>query len=76
MVTSIQAAIPGVRYGHRSAPVATADSDDSAGLITLLWEVNAPGAATRSGIDLLRYRGDHVTEVWSITGDLELPTLG
>ncbi|WP_223692111.1 hypothetical protein [Leifsonia poae] len=75
VVEEIQTAIPGIRYGHRSAPTLSADSDQASGLITLLWEVAAPGVSARSGIDLLRYRDDRITEVWSITGDLELPPL-
>ena len=75
VVDEIQTAIPGIRYGHRSTPTSSTGSDQAAGLITLLWEVSAPGAPARSGIDLLQYRGDQITEVWSITGDLELPSL-
>ncbi len=72
-IDAIREAIPGVRYGHRSAPlIARGDGED----ITLLWEVEAPGKGRRSGIDVLRHRGGLITEVWSVTGDLELPPMG
>ncbi|MGO4535070.1 hypothetical protein [Leifsonia sp. 2MCAF36] len=72
-VDEIGSSIEGIRYGHVSAPLVTEGSNEHAGSFTLLWEVQAPGFGTRSGIDILRYEGDLMTEVWSITGDLEFP---
>ena len=72
-VDEIGSSIDGIRCGHVSAPLVVEGSTDHAGSFTLLWEVQAPGFGTRSGIDLFRYSDDLITEVWSITGDLELP---
>ena len=55
-----------------SPPRYQADSNTS-GIITLLWDVAVPNQGTKTGIDLLRHEGAQITEVWSITGDLELP---
>ncbi len=71
-VDAIRKAIPGVRYGHRSEPLIARDGGET---ITLLWEVEAPGVGRRSGIDVLRHRDGLITEVWSVTGDLELPPM-
>jgi hypothetical protein len=72
VVDGIAKRFPGIRYSFVSEPRYQSDDDDS-GLITLLWNVEIPGAGRKSGIDLLRHRGDLITEVWSITADLELP---
>lgn len=74
-VDEIASSIEGIRYGHISDPLVAEGSTDHAGSFTLLWEVKAPGMGTRSGIDIFRYSGDLITEVWSITGDLELPPI-
>jgi hypothetical protein len=74
VVDGIRGAIPGVRYWHESDPLFQASEPRSEdGLITLLWKLEAPGFARRSGIDILRTDDGGVTEVWSVTGDLELP---
>ena len=65
---------PGIRYGFESAPRHQRDGNEG-GLITLLWNVEVPGAPRRSGIDLLRWRSGRIVEVWSITADLELPAM-
>jgi hypothetical protein len=72
-VDKIGSSIEGIRYGHVSAPLVVEGSTDQAGSFTLLWDVQAPGFGVRSGIDIFRYNDDLITEVWSITGDLELP---
>lgn len=72
VVDAIREAIPGVRYGHRSEPLIARERGAT---ITLLWEVESPGRGRRSGIDVLRHRDGLITEVWSVTGDLELPPM-
>ena len=72
MVDAIRERLPGIRYRVDSLPRYQADSNTS-GMITLLWNVAVPGQGTKTGIDLLRHEGARITEVWSITGDLELP---
>jgi hypothetical protein len=72
MIDSIQERLPGIHYSVECLSRYQADSNTS-GIITLLWNVAVPGQETRTGIDLLRREGDWITEVWSITGDLELP---
>jgi hypothetical protein len=74
-VDEIGSSIEGIRYGHISPPLVTEGSTGHAGSFTLLWEVQAPGAGIRSGIDIFRYSNDLITEVWSITGDLEIPPI-
>jgi hypothetical protein len=66
--------LPGIRYRFDSSPRYQADSSTS-GIITLLWSAAIPGEGTRTGIDLLRHEGALITEVWSITGDVELPLM-
>jgi hypothetical protein len=76
MIDAIWKRFPGIHYRADSKARYQADSDDGAsGLITLLWNVDVPGDGTRTGIDLLRQRAGVIIEVWSITGDLELPPL-
>jgi hypothetical protein len=65
---------PGIRYSVESALHHQRDGKGG-GLITLLWNVDVPGAHRRSGIDLLRWRSGRIVEVWSITADLELPAM-
>ena len=72
VIDAIRERLPGIRYRFDSLPLYQADSNLS-GIITLLWNVAVPGEGTRTGIDLLRHEGARITEVWSITGDLELP---
>jgi hypothetical protein len=72
VIDAIRERLPGIRYGFDSRPRYQADSNTS-GVITLLWNVAVPGQGTSTGIDLLRHEGARITEVWSITGDLELP---
>lgn len=72
MIDAIRERLPGIRYRVDSPPRYQADSNTS-GIITLLWNVAVPGQGTKTGIDLLRHEGARITEVWSITGDLELP---
>ena len=74
MVDAIRDRLPGIRYSVASPPLYQADSNTS-GIITLLWNVAVPGEGTKTGIDLLRHEGTRITEVWSITGDLELPVM-
>jgi hypothetical protein len=74
VVDAIRERLPGIRYGFDSPPRYQADSDTT-GVITLLWNVAVPGQGTKTGIDLLRQEGGRITEVWSITGDLELPLM-
>jgi hypothetical protein len=74
-VDEIASSIEGIRYGHISDPLVAEGSTDHTGSFTLLWEVQAPGVGTRSGIDIFRYSDDLITEVWSVTGDLELPPI-
>ena len=73
VVDGIAERFAGIRYSFASPP--RYEEDDDGGLITLLWNVDIPGVARKSGIDLLRHRGDLITEVWSITADLELPAM-
>ena len=73
-VDGIAERFPGIRYSFASAP-RYEEEGDGGGLITLLWNVDIPDVARKSGIDLLRHRGDLITEVWSITADLELPAM-
>ena len=61
-----------IRYFIHSLPRYQADSNTT-GIITLLWNATVPGQGTKTGIDLLRHEGARITEVWSITGDLQLP---
>jgi hypothetical protein len=72
VIDAIRERLPGIRYRFDSRPLYQADSNTS-GIITLLWNVAVPGEGTRTGIDLLRHEGARITEVWSITGDRELP---
>jgi hypothetical protein len=72
VIDAIRERLPGIRYRVDSRPLYQADSN-TGGIITLLWNVVVPNQGTRTGIDLLRHAGARVTEVWSITGDLELP---
>jgi len=72
MIDAIRERLPGIRYHVNSLPRYQADSNTS-GIITLLWNVDVPGQGTKTGIDLLRHEGARITEVWSVTGDLELP---
>jgi len=74
VVDGIAERFPGIRYSFESTPRYQADAGDG-GLITLLWNVAIPNAARKSGIDLLRHRCDLITDVWSITADLELPAM-
>jgi len=74
VIDAIREHRPGIRYSVHSLPRYQADSE-ATGILTLLWNVAAPGHGTRTGIDLLRHEGDRITEVWSITGDLELPVM-
>ena len=68
--------VPGVVFSFEGAPPhQRAIAGGRAGVITLLWEVNATGLEPRTGIDLLAHDGDRITTVWSITGDLRLPPL-
>ena len=62
----------GIRYFVHSLPRYQVDSHTT-GIITLLWNATVPGQGTKTGIDLLRHEGARITEVWSITGDLQLP---
>ena len=73
-VDGIAERFPGIRYGFDSEPRYQENGDDS-GLITLLWNVKIPNVARKSGIDLLRHHRDLITEVWSVTADLELPPM-
>ena len=72
VIDAIREHLPGIRYCIHGLPRYQADSE-ATGIITLLWNAAVPGQGTRTGIDLLRHEGDRITEVWSITGDLELP---
>ena len=72
VIDLIRSQVPGIRYRFDSPPRHQADSNTS-GLITLLWNADIPNQGTRTGIDLLRHDGARIAEVWSITGDLELP---
>lgn len=74
VVDAIQERLPGIRYSVDNLLLYHAHSNTS-GIITLLWNVTVPGQGTKTGIDLLRHEGAGITEVWSITGDLELPLL-
>ena len=74
LIDSIRESLPGIRYRVDSPPRHQADSNTS-GMITLLWNVAVPGQGTKTGIDLLRHEGARITEVWSITGNLELPIM-
>lgn len=75
VIDDIAARVEGIAYDFAGTVLAQANNDGKGGIITLLWEVSAPTMAARSGIDLLAYRDDRITEVWSITGDLPLPPL-
>jgi hypothetical protein len=72
VIDAIWERLPGIRYRFASPARYQADSNTS-GIITLLWNVDVPNQGTKTGIDLLRHEGARITEVWSITGDLELP---
>lgn len=74
VIDIIRTHVPGIHYRFDSPPLHHADSNTS-GIITLLWNAEVPGQGTLTGIDLLRHDGARVTEVWSITGDLELPRI-
>jgi hypothetical protein len=75
-IDAIWKRFPGIHHRADCEARYQADSDDGAsGLITLLWNVDVPSEGTRTGIDLLRQRAGVIMEVWSITGDLELPLL-
>lgn len=74
VVDAIRQHLPGIHYGFDSPPRYQADSNSS-GILTLLWSATIPGHGTVTGIDLLRHAGVQITEVWSITGDLELPLM-
>jgi len=72
VIDSIREHLPGIRYFVHSLPRYQADSHTT-GIITLLWNATVSGHGTKTGIDLLRHEGARITEVWSITGDLQLP---
>jgi len=72
VIDAIREHRPGIRYSVHSLPRYQADSHTT-GIITLLWNATVPGQGTKTGIDLLRHEGARITEVWSITGDLQLP---
>lgn len=75
-IDAIWKRFPGIHYRADSKARYQPDSNDGAsGMITLLWNVDVPGEGTRTGIDLLRQHTGVIIEVWSITGDLELPPL-
>jgi hypothetical protein len=74
VIDAIRQRLPGIHYRVDSSPCYQADSNTS-GIITLLWNVAVPDQGIRTGIDLLRYEAAQITEVWSITGDLELPCM-
>jgi hypothetical protein len=74
-VDAIALALPGIRYGHLSVPRPLTGADERGGEFVLLWEVTPPGGSARSGLDLFRFHKNVITEVWSITGDLELPPM-
>ena len=74
LIDTIRNHLPGIRYRFDSPPRYQADSNTS-GIITLLWNAEVPGQGTLTGIDLLRHESGLITEVWSITGDLELPIM-
>lgn len=74
VIDGIRARYSQIRYRHDSRPIfGPAPSDHAEGMITLLWKADTPAIAPRSGIDLLCHAAGRVTEVWSITGDHELP---
>src|SRR5689334_13180137 len=75
VVDAIRGHLVGVRYGFAATPPAAPDGETAGGIISLLWHVSALGLPRRSGIDLLRHAGGRIVEVWSVTGDLELPPL-
>ena len=72
VIDAIREHLPGIRYFVHSLPRYQADSHTT-GIITLLWNATVSGHGTKTGIDLLRHEGARITEVWSITGDLQLP---
>jgi hypothetical protein len=74
VIDAIRERLPGIRYCVNSLPCYQADSNTT-GIITLLWNVTVPDQGTMTGIDLLRHEGTLIAEVWSITGDLELPIM-
>ena len=74
VIDVIRERIPGIRYCVNSLPCYQAHSNTT-GIITLLWNVIVPDQGTMTGIDLLRHEGTLIAEVWSITGDLELPVM-
>ena len=74
VVDAIAAQFPGIRYSFESEPRYQWQGQRG-GLVTLLWNVEAPGASRRTGIDLLRWCDGRIREVWSITGDLALPAM-
>ena len=74
VIDTIRKNLPGIHYRFDSPPLYQSESN-TGGIITLLWNVMVPGEGTRTGIDLLRHEGVWITEVWSITGDFELPAI-
>jgi hypothetical protein len=75
VVDAIRSHMVGVRYGFASAPACAPEGGPGEGVISLLWHVSALGLPRRSGIDLIRHAGGRIHQVWSISGDLELPPL-
>lgn len=75
VVDGIRARAPGIAYGFDGRVLQQMLPEG--GIVTLLWRVDPPGAARRTGIDLLRHdEAGRVVEVWSVTGDLSLPPIG
>jgi hypothetical protein len=74
VIDAIAWEFPAIRYSYESEPCVAGTADGS--VITLLWNVEAPGRGTKSGIDILRLRGGLIVAAWSITGDLALPPMG
>jgi hypothetical protein len=76
MIDVIRDRFPGIQYRADSETLHQPDPNSAPdGIISLLWNVDVPREGTKTGIDLLRHRGGLIVEVWSITGDLELPLL-
>jgi hypothetical protein len=73
VIDAIAWEFPAIRYSYESEPYVTGTADGS--VITLLWNVEAPGLGTKSGIDILRLRRGLIVAAWSITGDLALPPM-
>jgi hypothetical protein len=72
-VDGIAWSFPAIHYSYDSEPCVAGTGD--ATVVTLLWNVEAPGRGTKSGIDILRLRRGLVAAAWSITGDLALPPI-